>query len=170
MFTGYPALQVWVTGSVVDANTSLPLAGVNVSGSRGPVRSDASGTFATYAPVVDNRVIVTAAAFGNYSSQVGSAVFHAGVDAYAIPLQLNPLSIHHTFAPAAGLPRTTISNVYGRNVFVQVPPSSVSTVLALPADVTLSIAIVPPSSSPGLMESQTPGALTNSTTLQSAGP
>jgi hypothetical protein len=63
--------QVWVTGTVVDANSSLPLAGVNVTGSRGDITSDARGSYATYATVIDSRVIVTAAAFGNYSSQVG---------------------------------------------------------------------------------------------------
>ena len=158
--------EVWVTGTVTDANSSAPLVGVNISGSRGAVASDGRGAYATYAPVVGGRVVVSAAAFGNYSGQIGAAVYHAGVEAYAIPLLLNEFSIHAAFRPAAGLPKFTIHDVYSRAVHVTVPPSSVTVARALPPSVTLSIAVVPPSSAPGIMESTLPGVTTNSTTLQ----
>ena len=161
--------DVWVTGSVTDASSGAALAGVNITGSRNSVTSTVTGAYATYAPIIDGRVVVSAAGFGNFSSQIGSAIFHAGVAAYVIPLPLNPLTLHEAFRPASGLPAITIQGVFGRDVRVSVPPSSVSAALALPPTVRLSIAVVPPASAPGLMESSVPGSASNSTTLQSAG-
>jgi hypothetical protein len=156
---------VWVTGIVEDATTGAPLAGVNVTGVVS-VLTNETGIYALYAPVVGDRVVVYAAALANYSSQIGTAVFHADVLAYSIPLLLNPLTVHETFVPAAGLPKVTIADVFGRSVHVTAPPVSNDTAAQLPSDLTVSIAVIPPGSSPGLMESVDPGDLSNSTTLQ----
>lgn len=137
-----PATRVWVVGVVIDASTSLPVAGVTVAGADDAVVSDDLGGYALYARVVNDRVIVQAAEYGNYSAQTGTAVYHPGVTSYVIPLRLNPLTIHRSFVPAVGLPRFTIPDVYGRNVYVRVPPFANPALL--PSPVTLSIAVVLP--------------------------
>jgi len=138
-----PVTFVSVIGAVIDSATRLPVAGVTVSGSSNVAVSDDRGSYTLLAPVVNGRVIVNAAEYGNYAAQTGTAVYHPGVTSYIIPLQLNPLTIHATFVPTTGLPRFTIPDIYGRSVYVRVPPVSQAIAALMPSPVTLSLAIVP---------------------------
>ena len=155
-----PIVDVWVTGSVTDSNSSLPLAGVNVTGSRGAVFSDVNGTFALFAPIVGDRVVVRAGGLRGYSSTTGSAKYIAGVLAYTVPLHLTPFSVQSTFNPAMGLPPVDLplasafsgsASAFsgGLSVTVSVPATSAP---GLPTSATIRVSVVPPSAGPGLLE------------------
>ena len=149
-------MDAWVAGSVVDANTSLPLPGVIVTGSRGLVVTGFDGSFALYAPVVGDRVVVSAGGLPGYSSTTGSAKYDPGVAAYTIPLSLTRFSVQVSFDPAVGLAPVSLtlpSGVFSNNLpyFVSVPAATGGGA-GLPPIVTVRVAVIHPSAGPGLLE------------------
>ena len=149
-------VDAWVTGAVRDASdaSAPPLVGVKVTGSRGWVFTGVDGSFALYAPVVGDRVVVSAGGLPGYSSTTGTAKHDSGVSAYTIPLSLTPFSVQVSFDPAAGLAPVSValpSGAFSNNLpyFVSVPAIPGS---GLPPSVTVRVAVIHPSTGPGLLE------------------
>jgi len=149
-------VDAWVAGAVQDASdpSARPLVGVNVTGSRGWVLSGVDGSFALFAPIVGDCVVVSAGGLPGYSSTTGAAKYDSGVASYTIPLSLTRFSVQVSFDPAAGLAPVRLALPPG--AFSNSLPFDVSVPAiagaGLPPSVTVRIAVIDPSAGPGLLE------------------
>ena len=158
---GGGALQlVSVNGIVLDAHSNAPLSGIIVSGTSTSVTTTSAGRFAVIAAVFNGRAVLTVNGGGGASGYTPNTVVldvQPNVTLYYKATYLTPL-LALPFTLQSGL-----SAALSQGASVTIPAVAGGG----DAPLLFMYAAVSPAAGPGTMQADTPGAVTNSTLLQS---
>ena len=161
-----PPQIVVVSGVVLDSGNEAPLPGLPVSSTLQSTVTDANGTYSLSAPVVNSVAVFdvntcdtasAAACRANYTPNTAAVTVKAHLPSFYKIVYLSPLT-STAFTPLQGLNLTVAPGI--SMVLPGIPDGSNELH-------TLLLAVVPPRASPGTMQADAPGAVTNSTALQS---